>query len=77
MSATADRPDDPKRATFDTPGVPAHDFTLLDGNGNLTRWVLKTPETLRANRAVLCDVYGCPDEWLDEVLEYALKHLDA
>lgn len=89
MSATADRPDDPKRAFWtaandstprehDDPTVQffGGDFTIQDGNGNKKRFVRKTPETVRANRALVCHIFGCPDELLADVLEHSLKRID-
>ncbi len=64
MSAVEDRPDDP--------APEAREFTITNSSGNTVRTVLKTPESIRANRALLCSVYKIPDDFLDDVLECTL-----
>lgn len=79
MSAIADRPDDE--------GTPLHhncrchlhgprDFIATDSFGRTTRTVLKTTASIRANRAIIREVFGCPDGLVEETLEHAAKHVD-
>ena len=50
----------------------ARDFTTIVPGGPRVRTVLKTPQSIRENRALLRRIYDVPDEW---VVDYAAMRL--